>query len=227
MNLIEQATQPSNTQYPTCHFCGKPVKVFRKCRVRKFCDRTCAAKSTRPPNPEPTKTEMREGIRRISLTRGQYAIVDASDYECLIQWVWCAQWMPNSQSFYVVRSTPRDPVTRKQGRITMARVIMNAPEGMLVDHHDHDTLNNRKGNLRVCTYPQNGSNARMLKPNIARVRGIHWVKADGSWRAEIKVNGKPIGLGQFRDKEMAVEAYQQAAIKYKGEFAHVARYEGP
>lgn len=109
----------------------------------------------------------------------------------------------------------------------MARVVTNAPDGMLVDHHDHDTLNNRRQNLRICTHAQNSSNARMLKPNFARVRGISWVKVDKSWKASIRANGKNISIGQFRDKEAAIEAYHQAAKKYKGEFAHVARYEGP
>jgi len=161
--------------------------------------------------------------RIISLTKGQFTAVDADIYEELNQHKWCACWMPSSQSFYVARASPRDPITRKQTLITMSRVIMNAPKGMLVDHWDHATLNNRRYNLRLVTYSQNGMNRRILKGNSSGFKGVTWHQGEKKYRVQIKVEGKAIALGNFRADQLfdATEAYRLASIKYHGEFGFV------
>jgi hypothetical protein len=90
-------------------------------------------------------------MKKIKLTQGQFAKVDDEDYDWLNQWKWCAQYNPKTKSYYAVRSV-------KEGVKIMSRVIMGEPKGKLVDHEDHDTLNNKKNNLRVATRSQNGMN---------------------------------------------------------------------
>lgn len=69
--------------------------------------------------------------RLIALTRGQVAMVDRSDYDWLNQWPWYAIWNSVTKSYYAYR----DEITANgKKKIAMARLIMQAPTGVLVDH---------------------------------------------------------------------------------------------
>ena len=74
-----------------------------------------------------------QSIKLIPLTQGRNAVVDAVDYEWLMQWNWCAAWCPITRSFYATR---RDyTVNRRLGiTVPMHRVIMGMPTGVQVDH---------------------------------------------------------------------------------------------
>jgi hypothetical protein len=41
--------------------------------------------------------------RLIPLTQGQFATVDAADYEWIVQWKWCAHWSKEGKCFYASR----------------------------------------------------------------------------------------------------------------------------
>lgn len=163
--------------------------------------------------------------RIIPLTQGQVTLVDAEDYEWLMKWSWYAAWMKCTQSFYAARTTPRDPLTGKQRRIFMARAIVNAPSGVLVDHRDNDTLNNRRCNLRISDRSQNGWNRRKLSAGHSRFKGVSR-NHKGIWIASIRIKGRPIHLGRFAAEVDAVAAYNAAAVKYFGEFAKPSEIPG-
>jgi hypothetical protein len=93
-------------------------------------------------------------MKEISLTQGQVALVDDEDYDYLMQWKW--HFYKGTHSHYAVCSLPR-----KNGKRTgfrMHRLIMNTPPDLVVDHIDHNGLNNQKSNLRNCTKCQNQAN---------------------------------------------------------------------
>lgn len=102
------------------------------------------------------------------------------------------------------------------------RLIMNPDKDCEVDHINHNKLDNRKDNLRVCSRLQNSHNRGDIVTNTSGFRGVQWEKRFNRWRSRIKVNGKDIHLGLFEDYDEAVNARKEAEIKYYGEF----RYQG-
>lgn len=51
-------------------------------------------------------------------------------------------------------------------------------------------------------------------------KGVCWRPIPKRWKAYIKINKKQIHLGYFSTPEEAAVAYNNAAIKYFGEFAN-------
>ncbi len=82
--------------------------------------------------PEPPNDQ----IKYVALTKGQYAIVDAADFERVNQYKWCAARASSGSGYYAVR--------REAGRtILMHREILNAPDDMSVDHINRQPSDNR------------------------------------------------------------------------------------
>ncbi len=154
-------------------------------------------------------------FRRIKLTGGKFAIVDPEDFEELNAYKWHAA--KGGHTFYAIRSI------YNKGHITtvkMHRQIINPPDGRVVDHKNHEGLDNRKANLRPATRAQNCWNSINLpKKDSSRYRGVRRDKDGDKWRAVISVNGKHVHLGYFTDENEAAKAYDAAAKKYRGEFA--------
>ncbi len=78
-------------------------------------------------------------------------IIDTKDLS-LVQtfpYTWCANWFNTSNSFYVSGSD-------KGRTIYLHRFLLNFPENMVVDHINHDPLDNTRTNLRIVTKSENG-----------------------------------------------------------------------
>ena len=100
------------------------------------------------------------------------------------------------------------------------------PDGYEIDHKDGNRLNNLDDNLRVCTRMQNSQNKKLKSDNTSGQTGVHQHTYNKKWIAEITVDLKRIYLGEFDTKEDATRAYNEAAIKYFGEFAKLKITEG-
>ncbi|PAV30442.1 hypothetical protein CIL05_07835 [Virgibacillus profundi] len=98
------------------------------------------------------------------------------------------------------------------------RIIKNPQEKEVVDHINHNTLDNVDENLRVGTRAQNTWNSRMKSNNTSGVIGVY-SNSYGRWVAEIYVNGKKISLGNFDDIEEAKKVRRNAEYQYFKEFA--------
>jgi hypothetical protein len=155
-------------------------------------------------------------FRRIPLTQGKFAIVDPEDYDRLSRYKWFA--MRSRRGFYAIRM-----VTTKNGRrkkIRMHRQILNAPADKLVDHINHNGLDNRKANLRIVTNMQNSWNKRKQKGDYSsQYKGVSWAKRVGKWHTEIYCNGSKIFIGYFDDQVAAAKAYDEMAAELYGEYA--------
>lgn len=91
-----------------------------------------------------------------------------------------------------------------------------------LDHIDGCPDNNSIENLRDVTREQNGKNRRVNKNNSSGYKGVSYINRFKRWRASIKVSGRSIILGTFKDPEMAHLAYCEAAALYYGEYERVA-----
>lgn len=151
--------------------------------------------------------------RAIPLTRGQFATVDEADFEAITALTWYA-----GKNGYAACDLRRDG---KRIRLTMHRYLLNAPAGSYVDHINGNKLDNRRENLRLCTNQENLRNAGRSKANTSGFKGVSYDKPRDKWAAYICPNGSKIFLGRFANAEAAARAYDEAALKYHGDFARL------
>lgn len=100
----------------------------------------------------------------------------------------------------------------------MHRDIMRARAGFIIDHVNHNGLDNRKANLRPATLAQNARNSRR-RQNRSGYKGVCYYQDRNKYRAVIWHNYKRIHLGYFDSKITAARAYDTAAKKYHNDFA--------
>ena len=142
-------------------------------------------------------------------SKGEEFLFDLEDYPKIKDFC----WLIDNRGYVVAR----DLGTKKM--IYIHRLIMNASEGMEIDHRFHDKNDNRKENLREVTRSQNQMNSRIRKDNASGVIGVSWHRQTSKWRAQIKINGKMIYLGTYINIEDAISARRDAEEKYFGEFS--------
>ena len=103
----------------------------------------------------------------------------------------------------------------------MHRLIMDEPKGLIVDHRDHNGLNNRRSNLRLCTNAQNQYNRLPLKGGTSRHKGVCWCKSHNKFNAYIYQRSKRYHLGWFVNEDDAARAYDKKARELFGEYAYL------
>ncbi len=145
-----------------------------------------------------------------------FTLVDDADFEWLNQWKWCIV-TGRTGIKYVTRTKQKN---NKKTWFYMHRLIMNAPKGMETDHINHDGLDNRRCNLRICTKSQNLWNSRP-SGKASKHKGVAWHTPGNKWVAHIAVDGKKYYLGLYNTELGAAEAYKRAAEKHHGEFVSV------
>lgn len=151
-------------------------------------------------------------MREIALSNGMTSLVDDEDFIRCTRFRWCVTTNKGGDP-YASRGQKINGVVKS---ISLSRFIMGVTNPKLVvDHINHDTLDNRKENLRVCTHRQNMQN---LLPDhyTSKFPGVCWMSFNSKWQATILLNGKRKYLGQFDDEREAAKAYE-AAVRATGE----------
>lgn len=126
------------------------------------------------------------------------AIIDAED----VNKIRYTKWKLSSSGY--AANTPKFSGSNKH----MHREILGTDQ--FVDHINHNTLDNRKSNLRIVTKAQNmmNSNFKGVSPNGCK------------WYAHIKINQKMLNLGNYLDEEEALYARWYAEQVLFKEFAY-------
>jgi hypothetical protein len=156
-------------------------------------------------------------MKKIPLTQGKFAIVDDEDFEWLNQLKWCAK--KNRHLWYVVRGGKQNGV---RWQMKMHRLILNAPDGIEVDHRDGNGLNNQRANLRLCSRQQNCANKRVRNQFVSsQFKGVCFLKRRKKWLANISFNNRTQFIGEYTSEVEAARAYDKKAYQLFGEFAHL------
>lgn len=93
------------------------------------------------------------------------------------------------------------------------------PDGMIVDHKDHNPLNNQKQNLRLIRKQDNTKNRSIPHNNTSGVIGVYWLKNNQKWQAKLSYNNSAISFGVYNTKEEAIRARLMAEKEYYKELA--------
>jgi len=140
-------------------------------------------------------------MKKIPLTRGQFALVSDEDYERVSASKWYVMW--NGYTFYARR------IIYNQGKgetLLMHRFILDAPSGTEVDHKDGNGLNNTRENIHIGTASDNQHNRLEHRANSIKL-GTTYHKRAKKYQAQAYIHGKMTYLGLYATKEEANKAY--------------------
>lgn len=98
------------------------------------------------------------------------------------------------------------------------RAIMNAPEDLVVDHINGNTIDNRKENLRLCSNIDNTKNLKKQHNGYtSQYKGVSFYTRDSNW--EVNVAG--YYYGRYATEIEAAKLYNEKATLLFGEFARL------
>ena len=156
-------------------------------------------------------------MAEITLSTGKIVLIDDDDYEEISKHRWGEKIYGKHKKFcYAITNIKQDG---KQKRVFMHRFIMDAQRGQLVDHINHNTLDNRKSNLRFVDRTQNQCNRVKMPSKFSKYKGVFKSCASKKWKARIKYRGKYYELGYYEDEAIAALAYDLKALNLHGEYA--------
>lgn len=134
----------------------------------------------------------------------RYFLIDKEDYPLVSQYKWYFD---------------RDYIMNRNIKLHNFVYGQEIPDGYIIDHINGNSCDNRKSNLRLCTYSQNSCNQKINNKNTSGHKGVWFDKEHSQWCASIKVNKKSNWLGRFDKFEDAVRAREKAEQEYHGEYS--------
>lgn len=203
-------------EFRSCKLCGKEF-YKKKSHIEMgygiYCSRKCQRFVT------PNEIEIIDGVAYITVknvSRGfeGKAIIDLIDLPKFneLGTRWHAAWNKTTNQFFAASN---DKIDGKWTGITLHRFILDAPKGLDVDHINHNMLDCRRENLRVCTRSENLQNRQgAMCTSSTGIRNVHFRSDTRKWNVEIKVNYKKISLGCYSTIEEAEKAAIAGRKKY-------------
>lgn len=154
-------------------------------------------------------------------------LMDSEDYDFLMQWNWSIRFdrrVNAANNNYYAQRCYQDE-NGKTRTISMHRLLMNPPRGLVVDHINGNGLDNRRCNLRICTQSQNMMNSKPYGVT-SKYKGVQlYSKVDPNKKYKVLIgkDGKSYFVGYFPDEVSAALAYNEASKKYHGEYGYINR----
>lgn len=137
-------------------------------------------------------------------------IFDLDDFEKVSKY----HWYEENNGY--IRSSGK----KKEDKVLLHRLVIGFPEDIGIDHINHNTLDNRKLNLRIASTSQNAMNRIKSSNNTSGMSGVVWVKSRNKWKSQIKFNGQLIFLGEYDKFEDAEKRRKQAEEEYFREYSY-------
>ena len=132
-------------------------------------------------------------------------LFDLEDYDLIKDYCWY-----KNKSGYIVSNNLR-----------LNRVVMQCNNAdLVVDHINHNILDNRKSNLRICSQKYNTQNTSMRSNNTSGVTGVYKTKSKTNpWSGEIVYNGNKVRLGISNSFNEMVKRRLIAEWQYFGQYS--------
>jgi hypothetical protein len=142
-------------------------------------------------------------MKELILKNNVVVLLDDDDYEWAIsqgKWSYSITKQKLVSDFYY-------RVYNRNGKLH--RQLLNVTDPKIqVDHINHNTLDNQRNNLRICTAQQNKLNTRKYHNTSSIYKGVGWNKSKQKWIAGCTIqNGKGKFLGYFESELEAALAY--------------------
>lgn len=165
--------------------------------------------------------EIRDGVVHMDIGRGFVTVLDLADLPLVVGIRWCAH--EKRCAVYASGSIPKD---FGGGSVFMHRLIIGVEHPRVyVDHINHDALDNRRMNLRICSQAQNQRNKIKKDGTTSQYLGVSYQAArpelSKRWRAKIDHEGETIHIGYFASEEEAALARDIVAKELFGDFANL------
>jgi len=212
----KMANHTKDTKIIKCFNCGKEIKK-QKCLLEEynshFCSKECKDIYSRTDN----NIIIKENHAEIIFEKDNKKLIclfDLEDIDKIKEQKWHPHYSPTMNGYYVV-ATARGSKTERIG-IKLHRLVTNCPNGLVVDHINHKTLDNRKINLRVCTNQENGENRKGCNnTNVnSGYRNVYYRENNNKWFVSLTQNGKKIYGGDFKLLSDAVDAAKKLRNKH-------------
>jgi hypothetical protein len=149
-----------------------------------------------------------------------YSIVDKNDYEELLKGNW----------YKDINGYAAGSINEYKG--TLHKYLIkkyNIPEKDVIDHKNHNRLDNRLDNLRTVSFSQNSQNRDKIssKKTTSKYIGVCKTKNDTQWRMSIRIENNKKLTYFFDIEEHAAYCYDLLAVQIHGPEAKINGIEKP
>lgn len=139
-------------------------------------------------------------------------LIDKEDVDKVKRYTWHASYQKDIANYYIETNKK---ISGGKFMLFLHRYLMDAKDSLTIDHINHNTLDNRKLNLRVCSQKENNLNqAELRRNNKTGYRNISWQKSCEKYIVTLMIDGKNKTIGRTSSLDDAVKMRDKAKRQY-------------